>query len=171
MIVAGGHFGNQWLGDSFRLSSLREVAIVLLKGAIAPESFLRKLPLTASVSSSAQSWQMQMYLSANSSRKGHSNHEFVQLTETGLCLLHPMTTSSWPKQEGSQSAVADRIEQPCRILVCGSPFSQATIQMTWAEDRALLGSNPSAVPGAKIGDWGDCLSPHSFLSPRLAPKR
>ena len=39
----------------------------------------------------------------------------------------------------------------------------ATIHVAWAEDRALLGNNPSAVPGAKIGDRGDSLPPHSLL--------
>ncbi len=38
-----------------------------------------------------------------------------------------------------------------------------TMHLAWAEDRALLGSNPSAVPGAKIGDRGDNLSSHSFV--------
>jgi hypothetical protein len=42
--------------------------------------------------------------------------------------------------------------------------------MAWAEDRALLGSNLSAVPGAKIGDWGDCLSPHSFFISEIGTK-
>ena len=34
------------------------------------------------------------------------------------------------------------------------------MHVTWAEDRALLGSNPSAVPGAKIGDRGEPVSSH-----------
>jgi len=41
----------------------------------------------------------------------------------------------------------------------------------WAEDRALLGSNPSAVPGAKTeGGRSACLA--AFLLPSgLAPMR
>ena len=42
--------------------------------------------------------------------------------------------------------------------------------MAWAEDRALLGSNLSAVPGTKIGDWGDRLSPPSFLISEIGTK-
>ena len=41
-------------------------------------------------------------------------------------------------------------------------INHATIHSAWAEDRALLGSNPSAVPGAKIGDRGGELSPPSL---------
>jgi len=59
-----------------------------------------------------------------------------------------------------------------RTFLCGvSLFFVGYTSVAWAEDRALLGSNLSAVPGAKIGDWGGNLSPPSFPSPRLAPKR
>ena len=33
----------------------------------------------------------------------------------------------------------------------------------WAEDRALLGSNPSVDPGAETGEGGDHSRPFSFL--------
>jgi len=33
------------------------------------------------------------------------------------------------------------------------------LTMTWAEDRALLRSNPSADPGAKTGDRADSVRP------------
>ncbi len=36
----------------------------------------------------------------------------------------------------------------------------------WAEDRALLGSNPSADPGAETGDGGEHFAPFSFLDLR-----
>jgi len=42
--------------------------------------------------------------------------------------------------------------------------------MAWAEDRALLGSNLSAVPGAKIGDWGDPRSPPLFAISEIGTK-
>ncbi len=76
-------------------------------------------------------------------------------------------TSSWPKREGSQVASrnSDRTTRSnlrlwCLLLLSRTTISSATIQVAWAEDRALLGSNPSAVPGAKIGGRGDDLSPH-----------
>jgi hypothetical protein len=42
--------------------------------------------------------------------------------------------------------------------------------MTWTEDRALLGSNPSADPGAKTGmEWGRAqgLGPASYQRRQL----
>ena len=36
--------------------------------------------------------------------------------------------------------------------------------VAWAEDRALLKSNPSADPGAKIGDGAATSSPHLLSS-------
>src|SRR5215510_4247748 len=41
------------------------------------------------------------------------------------------------------------------------PFAFVTIALTWAEDRALLGSNLSAVPGAgtKVGSANGPLLP------------
>jgi hypothetical protein len=35
------------------------------------------------------------------------------------------------------------------------------MQLTWAEGRALLGSNPSAVPGANT-EWGGTMPPSSI---------
>jgi len=45
--------------------------------AIAPETFLRKAPLTFTVSDSAWLWQMLIYLGANSSLSGHSIQRLV----------------------------------------------------------------------------------------------
>jgi hypothetical protein len=35
------------------------------------------------------------------------------------------------------------------------------MRLPWAEDRALLGSNSSAVPGANT-EWGGTMPPSSF---------
>jgi hypothetical protein len=53
------------------LSSQREVAIVLFT-AIAPNTFLREVPLTLIVSSSASLWQTRIYLVRIPHRLGHS---------------------------------------------------------------------------------------------------
>src|SRR5215471_3249564 len=84
---------------------------------------------------------------------------------------HPRSDSSWPKREGSQVATRqlrsnNRAEAPPLF----SPFwcaqfhdhSRApTITLTWAEDRATVGTDPSAVPGAKT-EWGGTRPPSSI---------
>lgn len=50
-----------------------------------------------------------------------------------------------------------------KSLVCFSLLDRffrqfATLRMAWAEDRAMLGSNPGADPGAKTEVGGDELS-------------
>ena len=37
--------------------------------------------------------------------------------------------------------------------------------MTWAEDRATVGTDPSADPGAKTGDGANLLRPTPFAFP------
>ena len=51
--------------------------------AIAPNTFLRELPLTLSVSSSAWSWQMLIYLVRIPRRRGHSNQSIVRFNAVG----------------------------------------------------------------------------------------
>ena len=115
---------------------------------------------------------MLICLSANSSPQGP---------------LHSKHRADWP---GSHVGRSLRIHGPTRVspdgrdlnppwrigsnnlsesLMASPSVCRATLHVAWAEDRALLGNNPSAVPGAKIGDRGDSSSSH--FSPRLAPKR
>ena len=63
------------------VASLREVAIVLFK-AIAPNTFLRVVPLTIVVSSSAAWRQMRICLVRIPHRKGHSIPSNVLLAST-----------------------------------------------------------------------------------------
>ena len=44
-----------------------------------------------------------------------------------------------------------------------SPRFRAILFLTWAEDRALRGRNPSADPGAKTGDGANTLRPAPLL--------
>jgi hypothetical protein len=46
------------------------------------------------------------------------------------------------------------------------PLSRASLRldMAWAEDRAMLGSNPSADPGAEMGRGGVPLCPCCLLA-------
>src|SRR6516164_2627577 len=102
---------------------------------------------------------MRTYLVRIPHRKGHSIHRDVLAG-----FLHrwrkpppPRTDSSWPPREGSRVAARqlrsnNRAEAgllsfpPCSVRF-DSPFGAPTIPPTWAEGRALLRSNPSAVPG------------------------
>ena len=87
--------------------------------AIAPETFLRKVPLTFTVSDSAWSWQMLIYLVRIPRCKGHSIHRNVLAGRSRH--IYGVSTSC-PKQEGSRSARADRIEQPSPNRRCVPPF-------------------------------------------------
>jgi hypothetical protein len=71
-------------------------------------------------------------------------------------LLHPRSHSSWPKREGSQVATGqlrsnNRVEfgfvmsPSCGVAIRRS-WSFATMQLTWAEDRALLRKQPERRP-------------------------
>ena len=81
--------------DSSRSSSLREVAIVLFKRAIAPDTFLREVLLACPARGSASSWQTLIYLAANSSPLWplHSPHRAGWLG-TWLRPPHPRSDSS-----------------------------------------------------------------------------
>ncbi len=70
MIVAVEHLVNGYL-MLIRLGCRRYGKLrSFFSSAIAPNTFLREVPLTGSVSSSARFWQMLIYLSANSSPFG-----------------------------------------------------------------------------------------------------
>ncbi len=168
------------LDFSSRSSSQREVA-----SFFSTRDCSRPIPSRgtahAIVRGSASSWQTLMYLVRIPHRKGHSIQRDVWLAETVAWFSVATSTVAprvGPNGRDLKLLHATQIEQPGRIFVCGvllllsrTTISSATIQVAWAEDRALLGSNPSAVPGAKIGGRGDDLSPTPFASPRLAPKR
>src|SRR5262245_60427083 len=84
---------------------------------------------------------------------------------------HPRTDSSWPQREGSQVAARqlrsnNRAEASLVLFalafvqaanLCGAP----TIPLTWAEGKALLRSNLSAVPGANT-EWGGTMPPSAI---------
>src|SRR5262245_19675603 len=94
--------------ESVVVASPREVTIVLFE-AIAPNSFLREVPPTTAVSSSAgASASADADLSsANSSPSGPLQPEH-RAADTDPCEPgppHPGHISSWPKREGSQAAL------------------------------------------------------------------
>jgi hypothetical protein len=117
---------------------------------------------------------MRIYLVRIPRRKGHSIQRVVL----------PGFDHFWPKpaastvtfelaQTGGISSCnkATQIEQPApnlassvSSLVCcryGNDFHTSTIPLAWAEGRALLRSNSSAVPGAKT-EWGGTMPPSSI---------
>lgn len=106
--------------DSSRLPSPREIAIVLFN-AIAANTFLREVPPTVFVSSSAWLWQMLIYLVRIPRRKGHSIKSIVL---TGLGHLLAQASASTVRLELAQTggisscSQATRIEQPLTNLIC-----------------------------------------------------
>src|SRR5262249_54272443 len=84
---------------------------------------------------------------------------------------HPRSDSSWPKREGSRVASQQlRSNNRAEALSLFSPLwfvrfdnslEAPTITPTWAEGKALLRSNPSAVPGAKT-EWGGTMPPSAI---------
>src|SRR6266567_1206087 len=116
---------------------------------------------------------MRTYLVRIPRRKGHSIQRDVP-PGLGHCWprpTHPRSDSSWPQREGSQAALgrlgSNNRAESCSLLtpLCpdrlDGPRLATTIPPTWAEGRALLGSNPSAVPGANT-EWGGTMPPSSF---------
>ena len=116
---------------------------------------------------------MRIYLVRIPHREGHSIHSSVLLASA---LVGPGRRiqdliSSWPQREGSQAAsrqlrsnnraAASHPQYPLCFIRFDSPSSLTTIPLTWAEDRALLGSNPSAVPGANT-EWGGTRPPSAI---------
>ena len=143
--------------------------------AIAPNTFLRKVPLTITVSSSAWSGTRADadVSGANSSPEGPL-HPQRRAAGPGHCWLrppHPRSDSSWPQREGSQVAIrqlrsnnraeAWLISFPLWFVYFDSPFAAPTIPLTWAEDRATVGTDLSAGPGANT-EWGGTMPPSSI---------
>ena len=143
-----------------------------LSQAIAPNTFLREVPPTRAVGSSAGPWASADadLSSANSSPPGplHPTRRAAGLGHGWPRPPHPGHISSWPKREGSQAArgqlrsdnrAAAWSQQPPLCCVrFDSPFGAPITPLAWAEGRALLRSNPSAVPGAET-EWGGTMPP------------
>ena len=67
--------------------------------------------------------------------------------------------------EGGRTAPGRLVENTNRLLsfsVCW--FFSCYTRLTWAEDRATVGTDPSADPGAKTGDGGGGVRPPSRYS-------
>ena len=115
-------------------------------------------------------------------RKGHSNHSVVR---PGFAIAGPSRriqgpTSSWPEREGSQVAWQLRSNNQPNLWLVLSPFwlecGSSIMQLTWAEDRALLwkqperptqlccGSNPSESRGQDRMGRHDAALCHSGLA-------
>jgi len=172
-----------------RLSSLRYgKSQSFFSGAIAPNTFLREVPPTSAVSSSAgaEAPADADLSSANSSPPGPLQPEH-RAADTGPCEPgppHPGHISSWPKREGSQATLrqlrsnnrsaAWSVLSPLCCVRFDSPFGAPIIPLAWAEGRALLRSNPSAVPGANA-EWGGTMPPSAIRdwhpSAKPSPRR
>lgn len=111
------------LGGPSRLSSLRfGKSRSFFSAAIAPNTFLREVPLAAIASGSAGSWarQMRTCLVRIPHRMGHSIQSDV-LSGWGRCWpkpTHPRSGPSRPKREGSRAA----LRQPRSNNRSGSSF-------------------------------------------------
>ena len=116
---------------------------------------------------------MRIYLVRIPRRKGHSIQRVV-LPGFSHCwrkLLHPRSHSSWPQREGSQVATgqlrsnnraeASFLITPLCFVRFDSHFGTPIITLTWAEDRATVGTDLSAVPGAKT-EWGGTRPPSAI---------
>src|SRR5215510_13191314 len=116
---------------------------------------------------------MRTYLVRIPRRQGHSIHSDVLagFHHRWRKPPHPRTDSSWPPREGSQVAARqlrsnNRAEawllfSPLCSVPFHSPCGAPTIPRTWAEGRALLRSNLSAVPGANT-EWGGTRPPSAI---------
>jgi len=157
--------------DSVVVASLREVAIVLVPGDCP-----QHIPSRGTAHESrgqlrrAQGPADADLSSANSSPPGplHPTRRAAGLGHGWPRPPHPGHISSWPKREGSQAAreqlrsdnrAAAWSQQPPLCCVrFDSPFGAPITPLAWAEGRALLRSNPSAVPGAET-EWGGTMPP------------
>ena len=152
--------------------------------AIAPNTFLRKVPPMMIVGSSArQRTRADADVSgANSSPSGplHPKRRAAGLGHCWLMPPHPRSEPSWPQREGSQVARGqlrsnNRAEACFRItplcfVRCDRRLVAATLLLTWAEGRALPRSSPSAVPGANT-EWGGTTPPSAIRDWHQGAKR
>jgi len=116
---------------------------------------------------------MRIYLVRIPRRKGHSIQRDVLpgSDHFWLKLPHPRSDSSWPDGRDLKLRYgnSDRTTGPnlgslgllSIFLRWDDNSLKATMPLTWAEDRALLGSNPSAALGAKT-EWGGTMPPSSI---------
>ena len=152
-----------------RLSSLRCGKLQsFFSDAIAPNTFLREVLPTGAVSSSAgASASADADLSSANSSPSGPLHPMRRAAGLGHCWPrppHPGLLSSWPKREGSQAATRQLgsnnrtalwfFQSPLCPVRYASPCGTPTIPLAWAEGRALLRSNLSAVPGANTEGGG-----------------
>ena len=165
-----------------------------LSQAIAPNTFLREVPPTRAVGSSAGPWASADadLSSANSSPPGplHPTRRAAGLGHGWPRPPHPGHISSWPKREGSQAA-RGQLRSDNRAAawspqppLCSAPYASpgvaATIPLTWAEGRALLweatrapsqGPRPNGAARCRPLPFGlgtKALNPHR-APPRGAP--
>ena len=66
----------------------------------------------------------------------------------------------WPDRPG----IPDRPQGASRVVVSSSPHCGCYVLLTRAEDRALVGTDPSAGPGAKTGGGAASAAPFSCAS-------
>ena len=183
------------LRASSRLSSLREVAIVLCR---------RDCSQLIPSQGTAHDTREQFYPVTDPGRCGRIWCEFLTvratLTKATCCWPRPLLAQAAASTDRTELAPtggisschrATPIEQPGRGVVpssplcfvrLASPFAATTMPLAWAEGRALLRSNPSAVPGANT-EWGGTMPPSairdwhqsakSFTQPRVldTPRR
>jgi hypothetical protein len=156
--------------DSPRLPSPREVAIVLVTGdcslhipspstAHDHRKQLCQLPrgrcgfiwceFLAARATPSNATCCQAWTSTGSSRRIHGPH---RVGPNGRDLTLP---------SGNGDRTTGRILASSVSFPLKHQLRTATIPWTWAEDRALLGSNPSAVPGANT-EWGGTRPPSSI---------
>ena len=144
--------------------------------AIAPNTFLRKLPLTTNREQLCQAKHLAdaIYLVRIPHRMGHSIHSNVRpgFHPCRRKAPHPRTDSSWPQREGSQVAPGQlRPNNRAEPYCLWSPLClTAKIPVTGAEGRALLRSNLSAVPGAN-SEWGGTRPPSAIRDWHQASNR
>src|SRR5262249_54509025 len=132
-------------------------------------------PLTRTVSSSARSRiRADADVSgANSSPSGplHTPRRAGRLPPSLTKAAASKDRLELAPREGSQVATrrlrsnnraeAGLLLSPLGSVQFDSPFGAPTIPLTWAEDRALLRSNLSAVPGANPA-WGGTMPPSAI---------
>jgi hypothetical protein len=140
--------------------------------AIAPNTFLREVPLTRAVSSSAMGRQTRTYLVRIPRRKDHSIQSIVRLAWRSLAgAPHPRSDLELAPTGGISSCMATRIEQPAESLLVVPPSCLRRFRKVLVPcynctrpGRGIglcCGSNPSAVPGAKT-EWGGTRPPSSI---------
>ena len=142
----GGHFCLVQLSCR-RCGKLRS----FLSSAIAPDTFLREVPLAVVVSSSAWCCRRVYIWCEFLAVRATPSKMLVRLTRVEHESPHLRLHSSWPKREGSRSAVSDRIEQ--RWLNLG--FGNVSLFVCFLSlSRLRRPSSVGAHPGEANGSGG-----------------